>query len=155
MRRSIGTAGRTREIPERDPKVPPETGLSYLRAARIIVSARRSGNAKGRRPQGGVCYTENSFILYATALRVQGETGYVTGAGRQEAEPLGRAGDRMLKEACMPSIGIPELLLILGIVLLIFGPRKLPELGNALGRTIKEFKKGMKEKTSSSPEEKK
>ena len=55
----------------------------------------------------------------------------------------------------MPSIGIPELLLILGIVLLIFGPRKLPELGNALGRTIKEFKKGMKEKTPSSPEEKK
>ena len=54
----------------------------------------------------------------------------------------------------MPSIGVPELLLILGIALLIFGPRKLPELGNALGRTIKEFKKGIKGEAPSPPEEK-
>jgi sec-independent protein translocase protein TatA len=50
----------------------------------------------------------------------------------------------------MPHIGIPELLLILGIALLIFGPRKLPELGSALGRTIKEFRKGVKEETAAS-----
>ena len=55
----------------------------------------------------------------------------------------------------MPSIGVPELLLILGIALLIFGPRKLPELGNALGRTIKEFKKGIKGEAPTPPEEKK
>ena len=55
----------------------------------------------------------------------------------------------------MPSIGFPELLLILGIALLIFGPRKLPELGSALGRTIKEFKKGVKEEASSASDEKK
>jgi sec-independent protein translocase protein TatA len=59
------------------------------------------------------------------------------------------------KECKLPSIGVPELLLILGIALLIFGPRKLPELGSALGRTIKEFKKGVKEEASASPEEKK
>ncbi len=55
----------------------------------------------------------------------------------------------------MPSIGFPELLLILFIALLIFGPRKLPELGSALGRTIKEFRKGVKEAAEPSPEEKK
>lgn len=55
----------------------------------------------------------------------------------------------------MPSIGFPELLLILGIALLIFGPRKLPELGSALGRTIKEFKKGVKEEAPASRDESK
>lgn len=50
----------------------------------------------------------------------------------------------------MPHIGIPELLLILGIALLIFGPRKLPELGSALGKTIKEFRKGVKTETQAS-----
>ena len=55
----------------------------------------------------------------------------------------------------MPSIGFPELLLILFIALLIFGPRKLPELGSALGRTIKEFRKGVKEEVSPQSEEKK
>lgn len=42
-------------------------------------------------------------------------------------------------------IGLPELLIILLICLLIFGAAKLPEIGRALGKTIKEFKKSMKE----------
>ena len=42
-------------------------------------------------------------------------------------------------------IGMPELLVILLICLLIFGASKLPEIGKALGKTINEFKKGMKE----------
>ncbi|MEK6715811.1 MAG: twin-arginine translocase TatA/TatE family subunit, partial [Candidatus Omnitrophota bacterium] len=42
-------------------------------------------------------------------------------------------------------IGIQELLLILLICLLIFGAAKLPEIGRALGKTIKEFKKSIKE----------
>ncbi len=42
-------------------------------------------------------------------------------------------------------IGMQELLLILLICVLIFGAAKLPEIGRALGRTIKEFKKSMKE----------
>ncbi|MFQ5767956.1 MAG: twin-arginine translocase TatA/TatE family subunit [Acidobacteriota bacterium] len=45
----------------------------------------------------------------------------------------------------MFGLGGQELIVILAILLLIFGPKKLPQLGNALGRTIKGFRKGMKE----------
>ncbi|GAX89799.1 twin-arginine translocase TatA/TatE family subunit [Effusibacillus lacus] len=48
----------------------------------------------------------------------------------------------------MSSIGIPGLILILVIALVIFGPSKLPELGRAVGRTLKEFKTATKELTS-------
>lgn len=41
-------------------------------------------------------------------------------------------------------IGIQELLVILLICLIIFGAAKLPEIGRALGNTIKEFKKSIK-----------
>lgn len=39
------------------------------------------------------------------------------------------------------NIGLPELLIILVIVLLIFGAGKLPQIGGALGKSIREFKK--------------
>lgn len=41
----------------------------------------------------------------------------------------------------MPTIGFWELILILLIVLLVFGAAKLPEIGRALGKAIREFKK--------------
>ena len=39
-------------------------------------------------------------------------------------------------------IGIPELIVILVIALVIFGPKKIPEIANSLGRSINEFKRG-------------
>ena len=45
----------------------------------------------------------------------------------------------------MFGIGIPELLIILVIVLVIFGANKLPEIGSGMGRAIKNFKKAVKE----------
>ena len=39
-----------------------------------------------------------------------------------------------------PNIGIPELILILVIALVIFGPGKLPEIGKAVGKSIREFR---------------
>ncbi|WP_228550314.1 twin-arginine translocase TatA/TatE family subunit [Salinibacillus xinjiangensis] len=47
----------------------------------------------------------------------------------------------------MMQIGIPGLILILIIALVIFGPKKLPELGRATGQTLKEFKKSTRELT--------
>ncbi|RKQ15141.1 twin-arginine translocase TatA/TatE family subunit [Ureibacillus endophyticus] len=47
------------------------------------------------------------------------------------------------------SIGIPGLILILVIALVIFGPKKLPEIGSAMGQTLKAFKKETKELTES------
>ena len=45
----------------------------------------------------------------------------------------------------MMGIGFPELMIILVIIMIIFGAGKLPEIGSAFGRSIKNFKKSMKE----------
>ena len=51
------------------------------------------------------------------------------------------------------SIGMPELLIIFVIALIIFGPRKLPELGKSLGKSIAEFKRASNELKSTLEEE--
>jgi len=45
----------------------------------------------------------------------------------------------------MFGIGMPELLVIMVIVLIIFGAGKLPEIGGAIGKGIKNFKKSVRE----------
>lgn len=42
-------------------------------------------------------------------------------------------------------IGVPELILILAIALLIFGPSKLPEVGRSVGKAIREFRRSTRE----------
>ena len=44
----------------------------------------------------------------------------------------------------MPSLGLPELLVIMGIAILVFGARRLPEIGAGLGKGITSFKKALK-----------
>lgn len=46
------------------------------------------------------------------------------------------------------SIGVPGLILIVVLALILFGPNKLPELGRAAGRTLKEFKSATKDLTN-------
>ncbi len=45
----------------------------------------------------------------------------------------------------VPHIGAPELILVIVLALIIFGPGKLPELGKAVGKTIKEFRRSSQE----------
>ena len=51
------------------------------------------------------------------------------------------------------SIGMPELIIILTLALIIFGPRKLPELGRSLGKSLGEFKRASNELRNTLDEE--
>ena len=48
----------------------------------------------------------------------------------------------------MYSIGIPELVLILVIALVVFGPGKLPEIGKAVGKSLREFRSASTDRKS-------
>jgi sec-independent protein translocase protein TatA len=45
----------------------------------------------------------------------------------------------------MPSIGFGEILIILAIALIVFGPRRLPEMGRTIGRSLREFRRAAAE----------
>jgi TatA/E family protein of Tat protein translocase len=47
----------------------------------------------------------------------------------------------LLRRNCMGQLGFQELLIIFVIALLVFGPKKLPELGKSLGKGLREFKR--------------
>ncbi|MRX73042.1 twin-arginine translocase TatA/TatE family subunit [Bacillus lacus] len=54
----------------------------------------------------------------------------------------------------LSNIGVPGLILVLVIALIIFGPSKLPELGRAVGSTLKEFKRSTRDLVSDDDEPK-
>jgi sec-independent protein translocase protein TatA len=47
----------------------------------------------------------------------------------------------------LSNIGVPGLILILILALIVFGPKKLPEVGKAFGQTLREFKKSTRDLT--------
>ncbi len=51
------------------------------------------------------------------------------------------------------SLGAPELILILVIAVIVFGPKKLPEVGSGLGKAIGEFRKAMRGEDEAKPVE--
>lgn len=61
--------------------------------------------------------------------------------------------------AFLGRLGAPEVLLILVVILLLFGAKRLPDLARSLGKSLSEFKKGkdeaMKEITGDKPEDRK
>lgn len=48
-------------------------------------------------------------------------------------------------------LGIPELAIILVVILVIFGPKNLPKLGSAIGKTVKNVREGIEEGTEPEP----
>ena len=53
----------------------------------------------------------------------------------------------------MFGLGVPELMVIVVIALVIFGPSKLPQIGSGLGKAIRDFKKGVTEKDDETEKE--
>src|SRR6185369_4976235 len=60
---------------------------------------------------------------------------------------------RVLERRAMGRIGVTELLLILGIALLLFGPSKLADMGKGLSEGLKNFKKGLSSDDDAKPPE--
>jgi sec-independent protein translocase protein TatA len=55
----------------------------------------------------------------------------------------------------MFGLGLPEMGIIAVVAILIFGPKKIPELGNALGKTLRSFKEGAGQSEDESVEQEK
>ena len=54
----------------------------------------------------------------------------------------------------LPNVGMGELIVILLIVLLLFGAKRLPEVAKSLGKSVRSFKEGMNDITDDHPSEK-
>ena len=65
----------------------------------------------------------------------------------------GTRRDPTKKEEAIMGIHWTELLIVSVVALLIFGPKRLPEMGSAIGKTYKEFKKSLNEATQSAATE--
>jgi sec-independent protein translocase protein TatA len=51
----------------------------------------------------------------------------------------------------MPNLGFTEIVILVGILVLFFGAKRIPEIGQSIGKGIKEFKKGLKDVSADEP----
>ncbi|KAF3774220.1 Sec-independent translocase protein [Nymphaea thermarum] len=55
------------------------------------------------------------------------------------------SGGAGLECHCLFGLGVPELVVIAGVAALVFGPKKLPEIGRSIGKTVRSFQEATKE----------
>lgn len=82
----------------------------------------------------------------ARVLFIEGASascGYVKVRGVAYHGPMPGLGRVLGGHMKFLGMGVPELLIILVVILLIFGPKNLPKLGSALGKTVKNLREGM------------
>jgi sec-independent protein translocase protein TatA len=51
----------------------------------------------------------------------------------------------------MPNLGFSEIAILVGILVLFFGAKRIPEIGSSIGKGIKEFKRGLKDEAVAPP----
>jgi sec-independent protein translocase protein TatA len=95
-----------------------------------------------------VAYTSTRLtpVLNCASARAKAGTGLEVLAAEPALHAVMTSGTiRLSRSNTMGRIGLPELLVILAIVIVIFGANRLPDLGRGIGSAIKNFKEGMKD----------
>uniref|UniRef100_A0A0C9S5Q1 TSA: Wollemia nobilis Ref_Wollemi_Transcript_18698_772 transcribed RNA sequence n=1 Tax=Wollemia nobilis TaxID=56998 RepID=A0A0C9S5Q1_9CONI len=93
-------------------------------------------------PSGGVDARRSSLSSSSSSLFTRGVMGRDATNIRKIAR---RRTSSSVKVKALFGLGVPELVVIAGVTALIFGPKKLPEIGKSLGKTVKSFQQAAKE----------